>query len=96
MFPCTKCGLCCQNIVHIKELKDFDLGDGVCKHFDTKNKSCKIYDIRPTICRIDKMYEISFHKYFTKNSFYRENAKVCNALQEKCNMNEKYKVIIGE
>ncbi len=36
MFPCTGCGLCCQNIATVKELKEFDLGNGVCKFFDIK------------------------------------------------------------
>ncbi len=96
MFPCTNCGLCCQNIATVKELEKFDLGNGICKYFDKVNNSCKIYDTRPDICKIDYMFEIEYYKYFGKKEFYNLNAKVCNELQEKFNLDKKYKVIIGE
>ncbi len=96
MFPCTSCGLCCQNIADITELKDFNLGNGVCKHFNLINNSCNIYDNRPDICKVDKMFEIKYFKYFTKKDFYIENAKVCNELQNQYKLNDSYKVKIGE
>lgn len=95
-FPCTSCGLCCQNISNIEELKDYDLGNGICKHFDILNKNCKIYDDRPNICRVDTMFQLEYKKYFTKEAFYIENAKVCNALQEQYGLNESFKIIVGE
>jgi Fe-S-cluster containining protein len=94
MFPCTKCGLCCQNIAHIPELKKFDLGNGVCKYYDAENKLCKIYENRPDICRVDKMYDLEYHKYFTRKEFYIENAKVCNMLQELAGVDKSYRVRI--
>jgi Fe-S-cluster containining protein len=96
MFPCTNCGLCCQNISTIAELKEFDLGNGTCKYFDNITNSCKIYDTRPNICRIDKMYEIKYNNFFSKNDFYIENAKICNKLQEKYKLDNSFKVIIGD
>jgi Fe-S-cluster containining protein len=96
MFPCTNCGLCCQNISSINELKDFDLGNGTCKYFDNISSSCKIYEARPNICRIDKMYEIKYNNFFTKNDFYIENSKVCNKLQEIYKLDNSFKVIIGD
>jgi len=93
-FPCTGCGLCCQNIATIKELKDFDLGTGVCKYFDSINHSCTIYNNRPQICRVDSMYEAEYNKYFTKEEFYLENAIVCNHLQEEYKINKSFRVII--
>ena len=63
MFPCTSCGLCCQNISTVNELKEFDLGNGICKHFNINDNSCNIYETRPNICRIDKMYELKYIKY---------------------------------
>lgn len=96
MFPCTSCGLCCQNITGIKELEDFNLGNGACKYFDKQNNICLIYETRPDICRIDLMFDLKYHKFFSKNEFYILNAKVCNELQEKYNMNNTYKIIIGE
>jgi len=96
MFPCTKCGLCCQHISGIEELKDFDLGNGICKYFNNIDNICSIYDTRPDICRIDKMYEIKYKNFFTKNDFYIENAKVCNELQEKYQLDKSFQIIIGD
>jgi Fe-S-cluster containining protein len=96
MFPCTQCGLCCQNISQIKELKDYDLGNGICKYFDYINNSCKIYENRPNICQIDKMFDIKYHKIFTKKEFYIANAKVCNYLQETANINLSYRIKLEE
>jgi uncharacterized protein len=96
MFPCTSCGLCCQNISHIKELNDYDLGNGICKFFDTLNNNCKIYENRPDICQIDKMYEIKYYKYFIKEKFYIENAKVCNLFQEKYKLDKSFRIKIGD
>lgn len=96
MFPCTQCGLCCQNISGIKELESFDLGDGICKYFDKKSSSCKIYEHRPNICKIDHMYKTEYKKYFTKQEYYLKNATACNALQEACNMGTEYRIKLGE
>lgn len=96
MFPCTMCGICCQNISHIKELESFDLGNGVCKYFDLITKGCTIYDIRPNICRIDKMYELEYYKKFTKSDFYNLNAEACNRMQESYKIENKFRIKIGE
>ena len=96
MFPCSGCGLCCQNISHIKELEDFDLGNGVCKYFDIQSKQCLIYDTRPDICRVDKMFDIQYHRYFTKEEFYVKNAEVCNQLQDIYGLDKSYRINIGE
>ncbi len=96
MFPCTSCGLCCQNISKVEELKAFDLGNGICKYFDSLSNGCKIYDTRPDICRIDEMFKTHYHQFFTKEDFYIENAKVCNTLQEQYGLDNSYKIKIGE
>lgn len=96
MFPCTSCGICCQNISLIEELKDFDIGNGTCKHYNVHNLKCDIYETRPNICRVEKMFDLKYHKFFSKKEFYVLNAKVCNELQAKYNMDNKYKIIIGE
>ncbi len=96
MFPCTQCGVCCQNIKNIPELSEFDLGNGICKYFDFTNKTCEIYDNRPNICRIDKMFELEYYQYFSKKEFYIENAKACNKLQEMANIDYSYRIKIEE
>jgi len=96
MFPCTACGLCCQHISNIDELKEFDLGNGVCKYFDLLDNSCKIYDTRPQICRVDEMFNSKYNRYFSSEEFYIENAKVCNSLQEQYKINESFRVKIKD
>ena len=69
MFPCTNCGLCCKNIKDVKELKNFDRGDGICKYLDLETNLCTIYDTRPDICNIDKMFEKKYFKYLIQFSY---------------------------
>jgi hypothetical protein len=96
MFPCTSCGLCCQNISNIDELKEFDSGNGTCKYFNNINNSCEIYENRPQICRVDEMFNIIYNRHFSKEEFYIENAKVCNSLQEQYKINESFRVKIKD
>jgi len=96
MFPCTSCGLCCQNILDIEELKEFNLGNGVCKYFDVVQNNCKIYETRPNICRVDVMFDIKYHKEFTKEKFYILNANACNKIQERYKMDKSFNIKIGE
>jgi Fe-S-cluster containining protein len=96
MFPCTKCGLCCQNITNVKELKDFDIGNGICKYYNIANNECAIYDDRPDICRIEKMFKIKYYEYFTKKNYYEANAKICNLLQVTHNLNSDFRVYIKD
>ena len=95
MFPCTRCGLCCQNISTIPELRELDLGNGICKYFNAIDNSCIIYKNRPDICRIDKMFKNKYQQQFlTKNMFYKENARVCNLLQQKHHIDDNFRVRI--
>jgi Fe-S-cluster containining protein len=96
MFPCTSCGVCCQNISHIKELNGYALDNGICKYFDSHINGCKIYDTRPDICQVDKMFELKYHKEFTKEEFYRLNAEACNRMQGVYNIDKNFRVKIGE
>jgi len=97
MFPCTSCGLCCQNISTVNELKEFDLGNGVCKFFNQSSNACQIYETRPAICRVDMMYELKYKDFFSgRHDFYIENAKVCNQLQLKAQLDQSFKVTIGD
>jgi len=96
MFPCTSCGLCCQHISSIKELKKFDLGNGVCKYLNTLTNQCCIYETRPEICRVDEMYDKKYNKFYSKKDFYLINAEACNHLQLQHKLDDSYKVIIGD
>ncbi len=96
MFPCSSCGACCRSIAQIEELREYDLGNGICKYFDIQNMICKIYEIRPDICRIDLMFEKEYFKYYNEKEFYKLNAEVCNKLQVKFNIDKKYNINLGE
>ena len=96
MFPCTGCGLCCRHIEDIAELKDYNLGNGVCKYFDITTNSCTIYNHRPDICKVDKMFDIKYHQYFSKEDFYEKNAEVCNSLQTLHKVDKSYRIKIKE
>ena len=54
-FECDRCGICCQHIDSIPQLKQFDSGNGRCVHL-LENNLCEIYLDRPEICNVDKMY----------------------------------------
>ncbi len=96
MYPCTGCGLCCKHIGSISELKDYDLGNGVCKYLDVLTNSCVIYDTRPDICRVDKMFDDVYHEFFSKRDFYVKNAEACNSLQLIHKIDKSYKLNIKE
>lgn len=84
MFLCDSCGLCCQNISEIQELKTFHNGDGVCIHLNKENNQCTIYETRPNVCRVETMYDLVYHKEFeNKQKFYNANMTICNILKEK-------------
>lgn len=80
---------------YCSKTKKLDLGNGVCKYFNTIDNFCTIYKNRPDICRIDRMFENKYQQHFlTKNIFYKENARVCNWLQEKHCINDNFRVKI--
>lgn len=92
-FPCTSCGLCCQNIGSIEELKAYDLGNGVCKFYDGALKQCSIYESRPLCCKVKESYEKIYFKEFSRFSFYQANAEICNKLQEHFKIDEKFRIL---
>ena len=90
-FPCTRCGLCCQNITGIEELEGFDAGGGKCKHY-SKQKGCLIYKERPLVCRIDEGYKRLFSQQIGIKEYYEKNAEVCNFLQQEKGYPSRYRV----
>lgn len=80
-FPCTRCGLCCQNIHKVEMLRDYHRGDGVCIHYQPE-VGCTIYEKRPAACRIDDGYKVFASDQMSLEEYYRGNAQVCNQLQE--------------
>ena len=81
MFFCDRCGLCCRNISHILQLKEFDNGDGICRYL-LPNNLCAIYNNRPEVCRVDVMYERYYKLKISKTEFYKINAEICDWLKK--------------
>ena len=79
-FKCIQCGLCCKNIDYIKELKEFDLGNGTCKYLDLRTNKCKIYNQRPDICNIEKSYDNHYYKIYTEEEYLKLNYEGCQLL----------------
>jgi Fe-S-cluster containining protein len=52
-WQCTQCSACCRFMESTglpPELREWDRGDGACKHLQEDN-SCGIYSFRPPACR---------------------------------------------
>lgn len=79
MFKCIKCGLCCQHIDVIPQLKTFDDGSGRCIHLQEDNL-CEIYEHRPDICNVDKQYECFYKDMMSRSEFDDLNTKGCHIL----------------
>ena len=81
-FECDRCGICCQHIDSIPQLKGFDSGNGRCVHL-LENNLCEIYLDRPEICNVDKMYELYFKDIISEEEYIRQNKMGCIELNKK-------------
>ena len=79
-FKCIQCGICCRNIHLIPKLKDFDLGDGVCKYLNTETNLCRIYNHRPEICNVEKSFDNHYNKLYSEDEYLEMNYKGCQLL----------------
>lgn len=80
-FNCDKCGLCCQHINRIPQLKEFDSGNGRCIHLTGENL-CDIYSTRPDICNVERMYMLFYKDLISQSDFFYLNKKGCNDLKK--------------
>ena len=87
MFPCTKCGICCENVDKHDLYKQIHHIDGVCVYFNTTSKLCNIYKQRPLICRISDFYDTLPPPKISKKDFYALNVKACTNLQKQKSIN---------
>ena len=78
-YDCKRCGNCCRHIDLVKELKDLNRGDGVCKNLTEKNL-CKIYKSRPAVCKGKFVYE-NFYSDMTVEDFHKMAKKICEELR---------------
>lgn len=80
-FPCSGCGLCCRNVDKAEETRQFDRGDGTCRHYVDATRHCGIYDDRPDICRVDRQFETTYAATLTWDEFVLLNLRACEFLQ---------------
>jgi Fe-S-cluster containining protein len=92
-FPCTACGLCCQQLTGVSVLSHLDRGDGTCVHYSAV-LGCEVYENRPVACRIDEGFRVFAKDRMTLEDFYRLNAEVCNQLQESAGLPPIFRVVL--
>lgn len=80
-FHCDRCGICCRKVGKFPFMKEFDRGDGTCRHLTDKNL-CAIYDSRPEVCNVDALYERLYAGKISREEFYRINERACEALKK--------------
>ncbi|MBE5909086.1 MAG: YkgJ family cysteine cluster protein [Lachnospiraceae bacterium] len=80
IFPCDRCGICCQHIDVIPELEAFDSGTGRCIHL-LDNNLCGIYETRPDICNVEAMYKKVYSLKMSEDDYIRLNTEGCGELK---------------
>jgi len=73
--------LCCQRVHLADETRFLDRGDGTCRHFLPDTKACAIYEERPDICRVDRMYAMSYASQYTWDDFVTLNLQACASFE---------------
>ena len=86
MIACDRCGICCEHIDLIPQLKEFDSGNGRCVHL-SENNLCEIYLDRPDICNVERMYELFFKGNISEEEYVRKNKMGCSELKNKYHNN---------
>ncbi len=81
MFPCDKCGLCCQSVSKSPIYKELDRGDGTCRYYDDEKRLCSIYDKRPLLCNVDAYYDTYLKDQMSREAYYQMNLAVCEQLK---------------
>ena len=104
-FPCTKCGLCCKNVINLYHNKSqfpqklqvlidnfpFKVKpDGSCSKLN-EDGQCSVYHSRPIICNI-KLSAALLN--VDLNDFYQLNAQYCNSLIKNAGLSDDYLVKI--
>ncbi len=70
-----------MHIDEIPELKEFDIGNGRCK-FLLDTNLCLIYDARPDICNVDRMYELIYRSYMSREEYDKKNMEGCKIVKK--------------
>lgn len=79
-YPCERCGACCRHVDLIEGMRNFNRGDGVCKHL-TPDNLCEIYSERPPLCNGEYVYN-KFFADMTVEDFHEMIFNLCKKLRE--------------
>jgi Fe-S-cluster containining protein len=82
MYPCDKCGKCCENIGGHPLYAELDNGEGTCTFWDSVTNLCGIYSNRPLKCRVDEAYEAFFKDFMSEKDYYSINLRACKILKK--------------
>lgn len=80
LFPCAKCGKCCENLDKSDLYRDLDDGTGKCMHYDKETSLCKIYEHRPEKCNVLVSYKYFKDKY-SFEEYLQMNIESCRKLK---------------
>ena len=81
MFPCNRCGACCQSVGQSDAYRDLDRGDGMCRHYDDMTHLCRIYDHRPIRCNVDAFYDAFLSGKIPYEDYVAQNRAACQELR---------------
>lgn len=79
-FECDKCGLCCRRVGRFPFMKEYDRGDGVCKHL-TDDNLCAIYEDRPEVCNTGLLYERVYSRSMSREEYDAMNMMACHQIK---------------
>lgn len=79
VFECNQCGACCRCLNFIPEMREYDIGNGVCRYLD--NNKCSIYNQRPDICRGEYLYH-KFYDGMDVDEYYHMLNKYCDLIRK--------------
>lgn len=77
MFPCDRCGACCQSVGASEAYRDLDRGDGTCRYYDDATHLCRIYAHRPLRCNVDAFYDAFLSDKMTYEAYVAQNRAAC-------------------
>ena len=81
LFPCERCGACCQSVGRSEAYRDLDRGDGACRHYDDATHLCRIYDHRPLRCNVDAFYDAFLSDKIPYKDYVAQNRDACQELR---------------
>ena len=81
LFPCDRCGICCETLIHLDEYTDLDDGTGHCRYYDRSSHLCTIYEHWPEKCNVLASYRY-YQDQLSLEEYISLNVRGCQLLKE--------------